>query len=37
MNTENLQVKQLRLKFLDEQNETKEVSPQADLSLNLFE
>ena len=37
INTENQQVKQLRLKFLDEQNETKEVSPQADLSLNLFE
>ena len=37
INTENQQVKQLRLKFLDEQNEAKEVSPQADLSLNLFE
>lgn len=37
INTENQQVKQLRLKFLNEQNETKEVSPQADLSLNLFE
>ena len=37
INTENQQVKQLRLKFLNEQNETKEVSTKAELNFYVSE
>ena len=37
INLESHQLNQMRLEFLDEQYNNKEISPQAVLSLNLFD